>query len=391
MSDLRQLAPPEPASPRHPIQSYVLGAILVLLLIAVLRLFAPFFTFLLWSILLYVILSPLHRRVIKNVNQQTIKGMILHKFWALVFTFGTILVICVPVFIVFMAFLRQAMEMGRDFLEMVVERPEGLYEFYVMLAELISNISADQIAVTANDIDHHVRTFLSTELQNILLLGGNIVINIGTFSLALLIYTLIMVFSLFFLFADGPYLSKLFLHTIPIRKEYISTLTAKFLDITRNLFLGYIMVALMQSTVAFILFTIFGINGSLVFAVITFVLVFIPMIGALTIWLPLGIMMIASGEIASGILFMILSAILISGIDNVLRPIFLKDKIHLHPLIILFAILGGLSVFGFNGLILGPMLVIFFLTVLDLFLTEHKMDKQDHAQEHAQDQAQEQA
>ena len=377
MNALQPQQPDIPSSPRHPIQSYVLGAILVLLLIAVLRLFAPFFTFLLWSILLYVILSPLHRRVIKNIDATTIKGMLLHKFWALVFTFGTILIICIPVFIVFTAFLRQAMEMGRDFLETIAERPEGLYGFYVMLADLIRNISADQISVTASDIDLYIRGFLSTELQNILLLGGNIIINIGTFSLVLLISTLIMVFSLFFLFSDGPYLFKLFLNTIPIRREYIGTLTTKFLDITRNLFLGYIMVALTQSIVAFIMFTIFRVNGALVFAVITFILVFVPMIGALSIWLPLGIMMIASGNVASGILFMILSAIFISGIDNVLRPIFLKDRIKLHPLIILFAILGGLTVFGFNGLILGPMLVIFFLTVLDIFLTEHRINHQD--------------
>jgi len=368
--------PEQPPAPVHRIQSYVLGAILVLLLIAVLRLFTPFFSFLLWSVLLYVIVSPLHRRVTKNINANTIPGMLLQKVWALVFTLGTILVICVPVFVVFTAFLRQALELGRNFIEVVTERPEGLLEFYARLAEAICSISADYITVTAADIDHHVRNFLSTELQNILLLGGNIVINIGTFSLALLVYAFIMTFSLFFLFADGPYLAKLFLYTIPIKKEYTSTLAAKFLDITRNLFLGYIMVALMQSTVAFIIFTIFGINGALVFAVITFALVFLPMIGALTIWLPLGIMMIASGNIAGGILFMVLSAIFISGIDNILRPIFLKDRIHLHPLIILFAILGGIVVFGVNGLILGPMLVIFFLTVLDLFLTEHRINQE---------------
>ena len=372
-------APSDPFSPRHRIQSYVLGAILVLLLIAVLRLFAPFFTFLLWSILLYVILSPLHRRVIRNVNVNTVQGAIIHKFWALVFTLGAMVIVCVPIFLVFTAFLRQAMEMGRNFMEMITESPEGLYGFYTRVAELIRSISAEQIYVTASDIDVYIRTFLATELQNILLFGGNIVINIGTFSVALLIYTLIMVFSLFFLFADGPYLAKLFLKTIPIRREYLTTLTTKFMDITRNLFLGYIMVALMQSTVAFVLFTIFGVNGALVFAVITFVLVFVPMIGAMTIWLPLGIMMIASGDIATGILFMILSSVFISGIDNILRPIFLKDRIQLHPLVILFAILGGLAVFGFNGLVLGPMLVIFFLTVLDLFLEEHRINQQDQA------------
>ncbi|MCL2608324.1 MAG: AI-2E family transporter [Treponema sp.] len=376
MSDLQSQGH-DPNSSRYRIQSYILGAMLVLLLIAVLRLFAPFFTFLLWSILLYVIVNPLYRRVIRNIDEKTFRGMVLHKFWALAFTIVTMALIYVPVFLVMMAFIRQAMGMVQGLMEVVTQRPEFLSDIYGWLADAIRSISFDQIVVTADEIDRYVRDFLLRQRNNILGLGTNIVINIGTFSLAMIIYTLIMVFSLFFLFSDGPYLSRLFLHAIPIRNEYMPTLTAKFQDITRNLFLGYIMVALTQSILAFVLFTIFKINGTLVFAVITFILVFIPMIGPLTIWLPLGIIMIAGGDIGRGILFMSLCAIFISGTENILRPIFLKDRIKLHPLIILFSILGGLVVFGFNGLILGPMLVIFFLTVLDLFLTEHRINQQD--------------
>ena len=376
MSDLQSQGH-DPNSSRYRIQSYILGAMLVLLLIAVLRLFAPFFTFLLWSILLYVIVNPLYRRVIRNIDEKTFRGMVLHKFWALAFTIVTMALIYVPVFLVMMAFIRQAMGMVQGLMEVVTQRPEFLSDIYGWLADAIRSISFDQIVVTADEIDRYVRDFLLRQRNNILGLGTNIVINIGTFSLAMIIYTLIMVFSLFFLFSDGPYLSRLFLHAIPIRNEYMTTLTAKFQDITRNLFLGYIMVALTQSILAFVLFTIFKINGTLVFAVITFILVFIPMIGPLTIWLPLGIIMIAGGDIGRGILFMSLCAIFISGTENILRPIFLKDRIKLHPLIILFSILGGLVVFGFNGLILGPMLVIFFLTVLDLFLTEHRINQQD--------------
>jgi predicted PurR-regulated permease PerM len=56
------------------------------------------------------------------------------------------------------------------------------------------------------------------------------------------------------------------------------------------------------------------------------------------------------------------------------RPIFLQYRIQLLPLIIFFAILVGMRAFGFNGFVLGPMVVILFLTVLDLFLTEHKIE-----------------
>jgi predicted PurR-regulated permease PerM len=87
--------------------------------------------------------------------------------------------------------------------------------------------------------------------------------------------------------------------------------------------------------------------------------------------MPLGIFRILNGEALGGVVFLIVSGIFISTLDNFLRPIFLQDRIHLHPLIIFFAILGGVQAFGFNGLVLGPIVVILFLTVLDLFLTEH--------------------
>jgi predicted PurR-regulated permease PerM len=165
-------------------------------------------------------------------------------------------------------------------------------------------------------------------------------------------------------------------NAILIRKDYFTALASKFTETTRTLFLGYIIVALIQSALAFIVFAIFGVDGALVLAVIIFVVVFIPMLGAAIVYLPLTIVKIASGDIAGGIIFFAVSAIFISGADNILRPYFLKDRIQLHPLIIFFAILGGLAVFGFNGLILGPTLVILFLTVLDLFLAEHKIKKQ---------------
>jgi predicted PurR-regulated permease PerM len=182
-----------------------------------------------------------------------------------------------------------------------------------------------------------------------------------------------LVFTLFFLYADGPYLSRLVLGSIPIRREYIKTLTGKFMDITRSLFFGYIMVALIQSIMAYIVFAVFSVKGALILAMLTFICVFIPMIGGGLVWLPLGLIRIISGDMMGGILFLIVSAFFISLLDNVLRPMFLKERIQLHPLIIFFAIMGGISVYGFNGLILGPIVVILFLTVLDLFLNEHKI------------------
>jgi predicted PurR-regulated permease PerM len=366
MSDL---LPPS----QRPIQSYVLAAILVLLLIAVLRLIAPFFTPLLWAILLYILMSPLHRRLIKNLHFDTIKGKFLRNFWAAVFTLGTVFIILFPISVLATIFFRQALELGYQARNLLNERPEYLRDIFEKISGIIRDISAGPVNITADDIEHQLRVALTNELQRVVLLSGNIVKYFGTFFISMLFIS----FSVFFFYVDGPYLVRLVWRAVPIKNEYISALTAKFLDITRSLIFGYIIVALLQSIVAFIVYTIFGISGALVFAVATFILVFIPGIGATIVWVPLGIVRIVSGDIAGGILFMIISMVFISGVDNVLRPIFLKDRIQLHPFIIFFAILGGIFAFGFNGFILGPILVIFFLTVLDLFLLEHKIGSQE--------------
>jgi predicted PurR-regulated permease PerM len=364
---------PSLSPPHWPIHSYVFGAILIFLFVMVCRLLAPFFTALLWSTLLYIMFSPLHRRLIRDLNFNTIKGKILRNLWAVIFTLGTMVLILIPLSLVISIFFRQIVELGRFAHELLNERPEYLHDLFEKISTLLNDISAGMVVVSADSIELQARTAITTQMQQAVYLSSNIAKNIGSFSLIMLL----MMFSLFFFYVDGPYLSRLVLRAIPIKKEYISALTAKFIDITRNLFFGYIIVALLQSTVAFVIYTIFGVKGSLVLSVLTFIIVFIPMFGAAIIYIPLTIYMIVSGNIGSGILFLIISIIFISGIDNVLRPFFLRDRIHLHPLIIFFAILGGLFVFGFNGFILGPVLVILFLTVLDLFLTEHKIGQQE--------------
>jgi len=367
---------PKLTPPHRPIQNYVFGAILLLLFLAVCRLFAPFFSVLLWSVLLYIIIGPLHKRLIRGIDFNTVKGKILRNFWAVVFTLGTVAIVLVPISLLVTIFFRQIAELGRAARDLLNEKPEYLRELFERISDFVRNVSAGQVIISADTIESQIKTFITNGLQSMFFVGGNIVRNIGGFSVNILIMT----FSMFFFYVDGPYLSRLALRSIPIKSEYISTLTAKFMDITRNLFFGYVMVALLQSVVAYVIFSIFDIKGSLVLSALTFLLVFFPLVGATLVYVPLGILKIAGGNIVGGIIFLIVSAVFISGIDNVLRPFFLKDRIQLHPLIIFFAILGGLIVFGFNGLILGPVLVILFLTVLDLFLTEHKIDQQKEYQ-----------
>ncbi|MDR1029830.1 MAG: AI-2E family transporter [Treponema sp.] len=367
MSDIPASSPETP--PPERIQNYVFGVILILLLLVVCKLFAPFFTVLLWSTMFYVLLSPLHHRLIKRFDPKSLKGIVLKNIYSAAFAVGTVVIILIPLSFVSFQCIKQIIDLIRMVREVFYTKPDVLADLFRHVVELVRDISAGQIILTVDDIQWRILTLLSSSLQDMVHISSSLAWNVGSFFFSLVL----IMFSLFFFYMDAPYLSHLVLHSIPIRKTYLSALVTKFMDITRNLFFGYIMVAFIQAIMGYIIFSIFHVKGALVFAVLTFICVFIPMIGGGLVWLPLGIIRIIGGDLWGGIIFLIVAGIFISTLDNFLRPLFLQNRIQLHPLIIFFAILGGVSAFGFNGLILGPMVVILFLTVLDLFLTEHKI------------------
>jgi len=354
------------------IQSIVFGAILLILFILVCRLFAPFFTALLWSVLIYILLKPLHHKCSHTINRKTFRGKLWYNVVAAAFSLGSVILVLLLIFLVASQFFRQITEIilhARDWLVSYSSNEQDIFED---ISRIIRDFSSGQIVIEASGIRSQVLTFLSSGLRNVFRFSGNAARNIGAFLAGLFF----MVFTLFFFFADGAVLSRAALRAIPIRKEYVTALVAKFKDITRQLVLGYVIVALAEAVVAFIIFSIFGIPGVMVFAVLIFFFSFIPLLGPSFVYIPLGLLQIFDGNLWRGILLMIISSAFMSSIENILKSLILRDRIRLHPLIIFFAILGGISVFGANGIILGPMVIIIFLTVFDLFLTEHKFEKE---------------
>jgi predicted PurR-regulated permease PerM len=352
------------------IQAVVFGALLLVLFLLVCRLFAPFFTVFLWSALLYIMILPLHEKVTRRIDfSKKTLGLIKKNIIAGVFAIGTAVMVLIPISFVFLQFYRQIVELSHYMRDVLISKPEFFRDIFENLSDIIRDLSANHIDINPNEIQAHIITFITSGMQNAIAFSSNLAKNVGAFVISFFF----LIFCLFFFYLDGPYLAHLFWNLIPIRRDYTIVIARKFKDIARNLILGYIMVALVQAVLAYIIFSLFHVKGALVFACLTFVCVFIPMVGGSLVWLPLGIARIASGDLVGGIIFLVVSGVVISLLDNILRPTFLQNRIQLHPLIIFFAILGGLTAFGFNGLILGPMIVILFLTVLDLFLTEHEI------------------
>jgi predicted PurR-regulated permease PerM len=349
------------------VQTWFLVGLFFLLFLAVARLFMPFFTVLLWSVLLYIVFSPLYNAALSRFDLSKISGKVAQNILAVFFSIGTMIIIVVPLIFVGIQLYRQLMLLMRSAISFLNAHPNLFVTELDRLSSFIRDLTFGQVNISTDELRLQITGSIHGSFQTVLRMGTKILGNLGSFVVGLIF----MMFSLFFFYIDGNYLSGLVLKAVPIRKDYAAQLITKFKDITRNLFFGYILVALMQASISFIIYSVFRVQGALVFSILTFFCAFIPMIGAGSVWLPLGVFRLISGDAVGGIIFLIVSGFFISTIDNILRPIFLKDRIKLHPFIIFFAILGGLVTFGFNGLILGPMLVILFLTVLDLFLSEH--------------------
>jgi predicted PurR-regulated permease PerM len=307
--------------------------------------------------------------VVKNLTGTKLKAKALRVFWAALFALGTVLLILIPlVFLGFQVF-NQAREILTSLRSQFRESPEVLRQAIEDFAALIRTVSGGQLSLDASSLQGQIIASLSGGIQRMIHSGSSLFRGLGLLSLNFAF----MVFCLFFFFLDGSYLGSLLLHAIPIRSDYLDQLVGKFKEMTRSLFFGYFIVAAIQAASAFVIFLLFRVQGALVFSVLTLICAFIPMLGAGVIWIPLGIVQLVSGNVAGGLAFMAVCSVTVSVMDNILRPLFLHDRIKLHPLVIFFAILGGILAFGFDGLILGPVVVVLFLTVLDLFLSEHKI------------------
>jgi predicted PurR-regulated permease PerM len=101
----------------------------------------------------------------------------------------------------------------------------------------------------------------------------------------------------------------------------------------------------------------------------------IPVLGSFVVWLPWAIFLFANGHITKGVLLVLWGAFVISTIDNFLRPKWMKNQTRLHELLVFFSVLGGISVFGLLGIVLGPVVLAITLGLLQTFRAHQTSDR----------------
>ena len=202
--------------------------------------------------------------------------------------------------------------------------------------------------------------FLATEAvsvgQNTLRIGG---------------LAFLMLYLLFFFLRDGTYLIDTIIGAAPIGDVRERRLLEKFAEVTRATLKGTLVIGLVQGGLGGLIFWALGIDGAVLWGVVMGFLSLLPAVGAALVWIPAAVILIFVGETLKGVLLLVLGTILIGLADNVLRPVLVGRDTQMPDYLILVSTLGGITLFGLSGVIIGPVLASLFLAVWAMFIEEY--------------------
>lgn len=187
----------------------------------------------------------------------------------------------------------------------------------------------------------------------------------------------IMFFFVYYGFKDGKKFETNILEMLPIRKLHREHVINETRRVLYGVMYGQFLVAMIQGILGGIGFWIFGLPNPVLWGFMMAVLAFLPVIGTPVIWLPASLIAISSGNITGGIGMLLFGGIVVTNIDNLIKPKIIGDNSGMHPLLVLIGIFGGLAVFGIIGFILGPIVVAFCTLAIKFFTEELKQNSSD--------------
>ena len=187
-------------------------------------------------------------------------------------------------------------------------------------------------------------------------------------------------FTTFYLFKDGKHFLGKIKDWLPLRKTDRDYVVKKLSEMTHAVVYGTILIAVIQGAAGALGFFIFGVNSPLLWGILMALFALVPLIGTPIIWGPVGIFIILEGlsigqtaTITRGVGLLIYGVLVISLLDNILKPYVIGKRAKIHPVLVLVGVLGGIAVFGFPGFIIGPLVLALLATLLEIYEKEKKL------------------
>ena len=187
-----------------------------------------------------------------------------------------------------------------------------------------------------------------------------------------ILWIFILFFTLFYFLIDGKKTLRYLIEMSPLKDKHDKLLIEKFTSISRATLKGTFVVGIVQSVLGGIAFVIAGVPSPVIWTLVMFLFSVIPMVGTSIIWAPAGIILLATGNIWQGVFVLVFGATVIASIDNILRPKLVGKDTQMHPLLIFFATLGGIALFGLPGFVIGPIIISLFVALAEIYRTEFR-------------------
>lgn len=344
-----------------PIKRETLFAAALLVLIAsVLVLFykvmASFLVPLAWSAIIVVTLHPLYVRFRGKVRPDGLAAFLMTSVVALL--------ILAPLTYLVVALVAE----GGHLYEIVQQRlaQENLtaanlsqHPFVQSLAEKLEGV----VDTSKWDLRSVITEALQTVSKFVVEHTASFITNIG---LGLFQFVLILL-STYYLFKDGERLMDQLRESVPLPEDRLSRMLTHVTDVVRATIYGGLVVAAIQGALGGIMFWILGIPSPVFWGAVMAFFALIPFLGAFVVYLPAAVWLVIAGSYIKATILVVFGVAIVSQIDNFLKPLLISGRTQLHPLLLFFSILGGIQVFGFLGVVLGPVVAAVFVGVFDLY------------------------
>jgi len=184
---------------------------------------------------------------------------------------------------------------------------------------------------------------------------------------------IIIILTMFFFFADGDRMLKKLMYWSPLPNKYDVKLFQKFKDVSYSTIISTFVVITAQGLIGAAGYMIIGLPAFFA-GILIAIFSLIPMVGSMLIYVPTGIYLLLVGQIWQGIFILLWGFLIIGTIDNVIRAWMIKGRAHINPIFVFLSILGGIALFGFWGIVLGPLVISIAVTVFHIYELEFVKD-----------------
>ncbi|HKY80309.1 MAG TPA: AI-2E family transporter [Sphingobium sp.] len=331
-----------------------LGFVLVVS-IAFAMVIEPFFAAILWGVIAAILFAPLNQNLLYRMpaRRNSAAGLTLLLIIAAVILPAIILAIAlVQEATLFYGRIQSGeINIARMFAQFQAQLPDWAS---ALLARLGITNFATVREMLSEGIASSFRTIAAQAFQ------------IGQGAFSFFVALSVTLYLTFFLLRDGPVLTARLDRAAPLRATHRRALIQQFVVVIRATIKGSLVVAIVQGVIGGVIFWALGIPGPLLWGVLMGCFSLIPAVGTGLVWAPVALYLLATGAVAKGVILIACGMFIIGMVDNLLRPILVGRDTRIPDYVVLITTLGGIDLFGFNGIVIGPVIAALFIATWNI-------------------------